>query len=67
MNAEERELKKITSEKITSNILRNRNQKIEFKPGYDGVYGVPLFNGKEGIENKISKSKASQKGLDEFW
>jgi len=39
LNTDEKELKKITSEKIADNIIRNRKQKIPFKPGYDGVYG----------------------------
>ena len=66
--ADEKELKKITSEKIAENIMRNRNQKIPFRPGYDGVYGVPLFDGQEEIENKEEKykSKFEQKGLDDF-
>ncbi len=33
------ELKKVTSPKITDIILRNREGKLEIKPGYDGVYG----------------------------
>ena len=43
LDAEEKQLKKVTSDKIAANIIRNREQKIEFKPGYDGVYGVPVF------------------------
>ncbi|MBI2101677.1 DNA helicase UvrD [Candidatus Woesearchaeota archaeon] len=70
LNADENKLKKITSEKIAENIIRNRNQKIPFKPGYDGVYGVPIFEEKDlekynkGKE-KI-KAKVEQKGLGEF-
>jgi len=68
LSADEKELKKITPEKIAENILRNRNQKIPFKPGYDGVYGIPLFNGVEEVENKEKtyKIKFEQKGLDDF-
>ena len=74
LNAEEKEIKKITSEKIAGNIIRNRNQKIPFKPGYDGVYGVPMFDDKD-VEYKDEKIKNleqnheiknKQKGLDEF-
>ena len=63
LNAEEKELKKITSEKLTNNLIRNRHQKIPFKPGYDGVYGIPIFDDKEDIAN----IKIRQKGLDEFF
>ena len=71
MNADENELKKITSEKIAENIIRNRNQKIPFKPGYDGVYGVPIFEEKDLEKYKEEKEnikvKIEQKGLSEFW
>lgn len=74
LEAEENNLKKITTEKIAENIIRNRNQKIPFKPGYDGVYGVPIFNGEDLEKHKeahkrakeMPKSKMEQKGLGEF-
>ncbi|MBI2650272.1 hypothetical protein HYX04_03075 [Candidatus Woesearchaeota archaeon] len=68
LEAEETNLKKITSEKIANNIIKNRNQKIPFKPGYDGVYGVPIFNDKYAIKIKEQNNelKIKQKGLDEF-
>ena len=66
LETEENKLKRITSEKIAENIIRNRNQKIPFKPGYDGVYGVPIFDEKEEIKEK-NEPKARQKGLEEFW
>ncbi len=68
LEVEENKLKKITSEKIADNIIKNRHQKIPFKPGYDGVYGVPIFDLKELRENKKEdyKIKVKQKGLDEF-
>jgi len=68
LSADENELKKIITEKIAENIIINRNQKIPFKPGYDGVYGVPMFNGddfKKYKEQKI-KPQVNQKGLEEF-
>ena len=67
LNTDEKELKKITTEKIAENIIRNRNQKIPFKPGYDGVYGVPIFEEKEEVKNKVTESKYTQKGLEDFW
>ena len=67
LNAEEKELKKITSEKIADNIIRNRNQKIPFNPGYDGVYGVPIFDKDSAKPHEQNyEIKVKQKGLDEF-
>lgn len=68
LNADEKEIKKITSDKIAENIIRNRLQKISFKPGYDGVYGVPIFDEGCLIKHKEKNigPKAEQKGLGEF-
>ena len=66
LNAEEKELTKITTEKIAGNIIRNRNQAIPFKPGYDGVYGVPLFDDKEENKNQKYETAVIQKGLSDF-
>ena len=67
LSAEENQLRKITSEKIANNIIRNRNQRIPFKPGYDGIYGVPVFD-EDNTKDTQQKHKQSivQSGLDEF-
>ena len=49
LNADEKEINKATTEKIANNIMRNRSMKIPFLPGYDGEYGIPVFDEK-GIE-----------------
>ena len=67
LNAEEKELKKITTEKIAENIIKNRHQKIPFKPGYDGVYGVPMLEENTILKNTDYKAKIRQKDLKEFF
>ena len=78
LNADENAIKKIISEKIANNIIRNRNQKIPFKPGYDGVYGVPIFDEMDFVKHKDIPHKdikqkgekikpaINQKGLNDF-
>ena len=41
-------LEKNTDDKLADIILRNREGKIKVKPGYDGEYGVPLIEEKQG-------------------
>jgi uncharacterized protein (TIGR00375 family) len=76
------ELLKVTTEKVARVIIRNREGKIEVKPGYDGVYGVPMFSeaereyeGPQVMLEKVPKEKekkpkvkkdSAQKGLGDF-
>ncbi len=41
------ELEKVTTPKVAQAILKNRQGNIQIRPGYDGVYGVPLFDENE--------------------
>lgn len=77
MNVPEHELLKVTHPKIAHAILLNRQAAIKVKPGYDGEYGVPIFD--EVIEEKkerkprmpkqrgIMQVRSPQKGLDAFF
>jgi uncharacterized protein (TIGR00375 family) len=76
LNAGEEELKKITTEKIAEAIVKNRTQSIKFLPGYDGVYGKPIFDETEDMQmhkNKRESQSAepqrlgAQKGLGDFF
>lgn len=48
------ELKNLTNEKIANLIIKNRNQELKIKPGYDGVYGKLLL---EERKNQTSLSE----------
>lgn len=66
LNSDGSSLRKITTEKIAENIMGNRNQKIPFKPGYDGVYGTPIFEAKSTEEKQKIPAVMKQSGLAEF-
>ncbi len=55
LDGTQEQLLKVASEKIVRVMLQNRNQTLQFKPGYDGVYGVPII---EGVEVKIKQDEA---------
>ncbi len=44
LNVSKDELLRVVDNKFVNAILLNREGKIEFSPGYDGEYGVPLFD-----------------------
>jgi uncharacterized protein (TIGR00375 family) len=67
LNAPEEELKKVVDDKIAETLIKNRAGEIEVKPGYDGEYGIPIFNDADRVkEIVIEKPKKIQKGLGEF-
>ncbi len=69
LNVTQEELEKHIDIKIVKYILLNRKQNIKVKPGYDGVYGKPLFveqvENKKQTHNTIPKPK--QKGLEDYF
>lgn len=62
LNVSREELVKVTSEKIADAIIKIREGKIRFQPGYDGVYGKPIFN----YEIEMKRTYVNQKSLTEF-
>jgi uncharacterized protein (TIGR00375 family) len=51
LHASVEDLRKVVDEKLAQFILKNRRGEIEVRPGYDGVYGEPIFNGKSQEPN----------------
>jgi len=59
------EMSKIVMPKVAEAIVRVREEKVEVRPGYDGVYGQLIF---EEQEEKLllGKEKKTQRSLSEF-
>jgi PHP family Zn ribbon phosphoesterase len=67
LNVNSEDLKKVTHEKIADAIIKIREGKVRYKPGYDGVYGKVVLDENEVIEEqKPVKSLTNQKSLSEF-
>ncbi|MCH8328818.1 MAG: DNA helicase UvrD [Nanoarchaeota archaeon] len=60
LEAKKEDLTKASNEKIADAIIKAREGKIKIKPGYDGVYGQPIFENNEKEEN-------DQEGLNKFF
>jgi uncharacterized protein (TIGR00375 family) len=58
------ELGKIVNDGIADAIIGVREGKIKIRPGFDGVYGKAIFNGKNGAE--INKPVKKQKSIVDF-
>ena len=66
LDASDEELNKITSPQITEKIIQNRKGEIMIKPGFDGVYGYPVFSEEDKKELPKVEIKQVQKGLGDF-
>ena len=66
MEAKKQDLIKASNEKIADAVIRAREGKIKIKPGYDGVYGEPIFeNNTNNEKEEIKENK--QQGLNKFF
>ncbi|MBN2422104.1 DNA helicase UvrD [Candidatus Woesearchaeota archaeon] len=67
LNVSREELAKVADEKLADVIIKNRNQEIKIKPGYDGVYGIPIIDENDRPkEQEKFEIKCRQTGLNDF-
>lgn len=71
LNATKEDLIKATDEKIADAIIQIREGKAKIKPGYDGVYGQPIFDNARiksstNFVNKVEVKENKQEGLNKF-
>ncbi len=55
MNVSFEDLIKVTDEKIAKAIIDARENKIKYIPGYDGVYGEPIFDVSKNLRKNLSE------------
>ena len=75
LEAKKEDLAKAADENIANAIIAVREGKIKIKPGYDGVYGQPIFENVAGEiketgikESRVKKAKGiQQQGLSKFF
>ncbi|MCP8311648.1 MAG: endonuclease Q family protein [Candidatus Methylarchaceae archaeon HK02M1] len=62
----EDELLRVTHAKIADAIIKNREGKLDFVAGYDGVYGNPIFHSFENQDMRKKGVYKKAKSLDNF-
>lgn len=63
----ESELKKASDESLAAAIIKNRQGKVEVRPGFDGEYGKPVFEAEEKPGAEPEAAGNPQKGLGDFF
>jgi uncharacterized protein (TIGR00375 family) len=58
LEAQEGRLSEITNPALVAAIMKNRAGRIRVKPGYDGVYGVPLLDESTVVQKNQQRSLA---------
>ncbi len=67
LEAEIDSLRKVVDNDVAKAIMDVREGKVNFRPGYDGLYGVPEISGKKtGVQQANKATYHLQKSLSEF-
>lgn len=67
LNVDREKLVGVVGGNIADAIIKNRNGEVYVKPGYDGIYGEPVFGDVSLETEEEVEVKFGQKGLDEFF
>ena len=65
LNASYEELCEVTKKEIALAIIKARNNEVRYIPGYDGVYGKPVFDLHAEIK-EVKQSSTPQRSLFDF-
>jgi len=68
LDADKEELSNVAGERIADAIIKTRNGEVEYIPGYDGIYGVPVFSKEkyDKLDKDRIKSSKEQRNLNDF-
>jgi uncharacterized protein (TIGR00375 family) len=68
LNVPKEQLLQVTKESIANAIIKVREGKVKYIPGYDGVYGQPVFDTAqyEKLKAKVEQKAKEQKRLADF-
>ena len=59
LHASKEQLASIVDVKLAEVIIKNRQQQIEIRPGFDGVYGTPILSAAQ-------KDSTKQRSISDF-
>jgi len=61
LNVPEEKLLSVADKEIVDLVMKNRRGEVTIKPGFDGVYGVPVIDGREIVMESDDEDKPRKK------